>query len=49
MDTGSTVGEITGHNKAINSMDFRPERPFRVVSGGEDMKVCFHEGPPFKF
>lgn len=48
-DTGSSVGEIIGHSKAINSVAYRPVRPFRAASGGEDYLVCFHEGPPFKF
>ena len=48
-DSGSSVGEITGHSKAINSIDYRPVRPFRVVTAGEDHLVCFFEGPPFKY
>ncbi len=49
MDTGTSVGEIGGHNKRITSCDFKPTRPFRVVTGGEDNLVNIHEGPPFKF
>lgn len=48
-DTGASVGEIIGHSKAINAVDFRPERPFRAVTASEDFLVCFYEGPPFKF
>lgn len=48
-DTGSKTGEVSGHTKQINSISFRSQRPFRVVTGGEDMLVAFHEGPPFKF
>lgn len=48
-DTGNAVGEITGHSKRVNSCTFRPTRPFRAATGGEDFIVCFHEGPPFKF
>eukprot|EP00929_Paragymnodinium_shiwhaense_P074606 TRINITY_DN38192_c0_g1_i1.p1 TRINITY_DN38192_c0_g1~~TRINITY_DN38192_c0_g1_i1.p1 ORF type:complete len:660 (+),score=155.24 TRINITY_DN38192_c0_g1_i1:64-2043(+) len=48
-DTGSKTGEVGGHSKAINSVAFRNQRPFRVMTGGEDMLVAFHEGPPFKF
>ena len=43
------MGEITGHSKAINSIDYRPVRPFRVVTAGEDHLVCHFEGPPFKY
>lgn len=49
MDTGSKTGEIGGHAKQVNSISFKPTRPFRVVTGAEDSCVNFHEGPPFKF
>jgi WD40 repeat protein len=48
-DSGSSVGEIMGHSKFINSIDYRPSRPFRVATGGEDKKVCWFEGPPFRY
>lgn len=48
-DSGNSVGEVSGHNKKINTCDFKTTRPFRLVTGGEDNKVNFHEGPPFKF
>jgi len=48
-DTGSKTGEVTGHTKAVNSIAFRSQRPFRVMTGGQDFQVAFHEGPPFKF
>lgn len=46
--TGTSVGEITGHRKAVNSCDWRPCRPFRVITGGEDMTSGVFSGPPFK-
>jgi len=48
-DSGSTVGEIAGHSKAISSCDFKQTRPYRVATGSEDFLVCWFEGPPFKF
>jgi WD40 repeat protein len=48
-DSGSPVGEISGHSKGILSCDVRQDRPFRIVTGGEDMSVNFYKGPPFKF
>ncbi|XP_026823267.1 actin-interacting protein 1-like [Rhopalosiphum maidis] len=42
-------GEITGQSKPINSCDFRPSRPFRIVTGSEDNTIGVFEGPPFKF
>ena len=47
-DSGSSVGEISGHSKFINSISYRPVRPFRVVTAGEDKQVGFYEGPPFR-
>lgn len=48
-DTGTSVGEIMGTSKPINSVDFKPTRPFRCVVGSEDNSVCYFEGPPFKW
>jgi len=48
-DSGNSVGEITGHMKHINSVSYKQTRPFRIVTGGEDNKVNWYEGPPFKF
>jgi len=48
-DSGSSVGEISGHAKNIQSCDFKQTRPYRVITGGEDCMVNFYEGPPFKF
>lgn len=48
-DTGASVGEITGHAKAIQSADFKQTRPYRVATGSEDFQVNWFEGPPFKF
>lgn len=49
METGTSIGEIAGHSKPINSCDFKPSRPFRVITGSEDTFVGIYEGPPFKF
>jgi len=48
-DSGNSVGEIGGHTKQINSCAFKTTRPFRIATGGEEGKVNFYEGPPFKF
>ena len=48
-DSGSSVGDIIGHSKFINSIDYRPTRPFRVATAGEDKLVCWYEGPPFRY
>lgn len=49
VDGANTIGSITGHSRPILSCDFRPCRPFRVVTGAQDSQVNFYEGPPFKF
>ena len=33
----------------MSSIDFRPTRPYRLISGSEDYSVAIFEGPPFKF
>jgi hypothetical protein len=48
-DSGNPVGSFDGIAKRCNSIDFKPTRPFRIVTGAEDFKVNFYEGPPFKF
>ncbi|XP_029948209.1 WD repeat-containing protein 1 isoform X1 [Salarias fasciatus] len=48
-DTGSSVGEVAGHSKIINSVDIRPKRPYRLITASDDKSVGFFEGPPFKF
>ncbi|XP_049693412.2 actin-interacting protein 1 [Helicoverpa armigera] len=48
-ETGTSVGEISGQSKPINSVDFKPSRPFRIVTASEDNTIAVFEGPPFKF
>ncbi|XP_050206641.1 actin-interacting protein 1-2 [Mercurialis annua] len=48
-DSGSNVGEFDGHSRRVLSCGFKPTRPFRIVTCGEDYLVNFYEGPPFKF
>ncbi|RWS10178.1 Actin-interacting protein 1-like protein [Dinothrombium tinctorium] len=49
METGTSLGEIIGHSKQINSCDFRPKRPFKIITGSDDNFIGIYEGPPFKF
>lgn len=48
-DTGTSNGNLSGQARAMSSIDFRPTRPYRLVSGSEDNTVALFEGPPFKF
>ncbi|XP_056129514.1 WD repeat-containing protein 1 [Lampris incognitus] len=48
-DSGSSVGEIVGHFKVINSVDIKQTRPYRLITGSDDTTGAFLEGPPFKF
>lgn len=48
-DSGNTVGDLSGHNKCVNSVAIKPTRPYRLVTASEDMKSQFYEGPPFKY
>lgn len=49
-DTGNTQGTLYQHLKGKScAIDFKPNRPFRLVTGGkEDGKLHFHKGPPFQ-
>ena len=48
-DTGTSVGDIMGQSKALNAVDFKPSRPFRIATASEDNSIAFFHGPPFKF
>ena len=48
IDTGTSVGDLTGNTKQVNSVAFRPARPFRIVTASEDFTSQLFEGPPFK-
>jgi len=48
-DTGSSVGEISGHSKTVTSCAIKQARPYRCATGSEDLKVNWYEGPPFKY
>ncbi|CAI5454634.1 unnamed protein product [Caenorhabditis angaria] len=48
-DTGTSNGNLSGQSRAMSSVDFKPTRPYRIISGSEDNTVALFEGPPFKF
>lgn len=48
-DSGNTVGEISGHSSAINSVSIRQQRPLRAATGSDDASMVFLHGAPFKF
>ncbi|EPZ31978.1 YVTN repeat-like/Quino protein amine dehydrogenase [Rozella allomycis CSF55] len=48
-DSGSSVGEVSGHNKVINAVSIRQQRPFKAVTCSDDYTVNFYNGVPFKF
>jgi hypothetical protein len=48
-DGGSGIGDVSGQTKRVNSCDFRPARPFKVVTASEDFAVSLFAGPPFRF
>lgn len=47
--SGNNFGTVDGHSQRILSVAFKPTRPFRLATCGEDMCVNFYEGPPFKW
>lgn len=48
-DSGSSVGEISGHSKPINAVAMRRERPFRAVTASDDNNLIFYHGVPYKY
>ena len=48
-DSGNSVGEISGHSAAINSVSIRQQRPLRAATGSDDYSMVFLHGVPFKF
>ncbi|KAH6690504.1 actin-interacting protein [Plectosphaerella plurivora] len=48
-DSGNSVGEISGHSKAINAVSIRQQRPLRAATVSDDGALCFFHGAPFKF
>jgi WD40 repeat protein len=48
-DTGSALGEMSGHQKPVTCCAVRPTKPTTCATGGQDFKVGFYKGPPFKF
>jgi len=49
IDTGVEVGEIGNVSAALNSCSFRPERPFKLVMGGDEFSLKGFDGPPYKY
>ena len=43
------VGEITNVSKTLISGCFSAKKPQRILLGGDDGRVNFYEGPPFKY
>ncbi|KAJ1577011.1 hypothetical protein NDA12_002675 [Ustilago hordei] len=48
-DTGSSVGEVTGHSRQINAVAIRKDRPFRAVTAGDDNNLVLYHGAPYKY
>jgi hypothetical protein len=48
VDTGSGVGEMSGHEKCVNTVDYKTTRPFAIVTASEDYSSRLYPGPPFK-
>ena len=44
-----SIGTLTGHTLGISCVQFRPTRPYHLVTGGLDGLIGIHEGPPYKF
>lgn len=40
--------QVVGHAKRVISCDYRPKRPYRIMTASEDSRTIFYQGPPFK-
>lgn len=49
LETGVDTGSLTCICASLNSCSFRPERPYKLAVGGDELTVKFFEGPPYAF
>lgn len=49
LELKNDVGEIGNVSKTLISGCFNTKKPYRLMVGGDDGKVTFYEGVPFKF
>lgn len=47
-DSGNMVGEMVGHTGRVLSIAYKPNRPYRIMSCGEDFATIIYNGPPFR-
>jgi len=48
-DSGSTSGTIMGHSKVVNTVAIRQNRPFSVLTGGDDKGLVVSTAFPVKY
>lgn len=48
-DSGGSVGEIGGASKNLITCDLKQQRPYRLVTGGENCDIGHFNGVPFKW
>lgn len=51
VETGSSLGEISGHSRRINSCAIQPHhtKPMRAITASDDTSIALYAGPPFKY
>lgn len=49
VDSGSSVGELSGHSKPVNAVAVRAQRPFRGITASDDTSAMLYHGVPFKY
>ena len=47
-ETFTENNEFKGHTKNILCGDFRKVKPLKIITGGEDFLIVYHDGLPFK-
>jgi WD40 repeat protein len=49
VETGVSVGELSAVTANLTTCSFRPEKPYKLMVGGEEFQVKAYDGPPYKF
>lgn len=49
MDSGNSVGEVSGHSSVPNAVAIKGQRPYRAATAGDDCNVIFYHGAPYKY
>jgi WD40 repeat protein len=49
VETGVGVGEVSAVVANLTTCSFRPDKPYKLMVGGEEFNVKVYDGPPYQF